>query len=119
MLRITRLRCLKYCGRTTYAPPALKDLEKGVVLGRHAIRNAMIPVVTVFGLNIGSLFSGTVIIEIIFNLPGIGRGLVLAMFSRDLQMIEIYIMYFAIVALVANLVVDLTYGLLDPRIRYS
>ncbi len=119
MLRITRAQMLEVLREDYIRTARAKGLRERVVLGRHAIRNAMIPVVTVFGLNIGSLFSGTVIIEIIFNLPGIGRGLVFAMFSRDLQMIEIYIMYFAIVALVANLVVDLTYGLLDPRIRYS
>ncbi len=119
MLRITRTQMLEVMKEDYIRTARAKGMKERVVISRHAIRNAMIPVVTVFGLNIGSLFSGTVIIEIIFNLPGIGRGLIFAMFTRDLQMIELYIIYFAIVALVANLIVDLTYGLLDPRIRYS
>jgi peptide/nickel transport system permease protein len=119
MLRITRTQMLEVMREDYIRTARAKGMRERVVIGRHAIRNAMIPIVTVFGLNIGSLFSGTVIIEIIFNLPGIGRGLIFSMFTRDLQMIELYIIYFALVALVANLLVDLTYGLLDPRIRFS
>ena len=59
------------------------------------------------------------VIETIFNLPGVGRGLIQGVFTRDLPLIEAYIMYFAVVALAANLLVDLTYGWLDPRIRYE
>ena len=96
-----------------------KGLAERVVIMKHAVRNALLPVVTVGGTQIGFLFSGTIVIETLFNLPGLGRGLINALNTRDLPVIQIYIMYFALVALVANLIVDLTYAWLDPRIRYA
>ena len=74
---------------------------------------------TVAGFQIGFLFSGTIVIETLFNVPGIGRGLIRAITIRDLPMIQAYVMYFALIALIANLIVDVTYAWLDPRIRYG
>tara|TARA_Y100000590_G_scaffold286524_1_gene322346 strand:- start:534 stop:857 length:324 start_codon:yes stop_codon:yes gene_type:complete len=96
-----------------------KGVAERVVILRHGLRNALLPVVTYAGFQFGILFSGTVVIELIFNLPGIGRGLVDALFLNDLPTIQAYIMYFAFVSLAINLVVDLTYAWLDPRIRYE
>ena len=92
---------------------------KGWSSSNTAYANALLPVVTYAGFQFGILFSGTVVIELIFNLPGIGRGLIEALFLRDLPTIQAYIMYFALVSLAINLVVDLTYAWLDPRIRYE
>lgn len=119
LLRMTRTQLLEVLREEYVRTARAKGLTENVVIVRHAMRNALLPVVTVGGLQIGGLFSGAVVIETIFNLPGVGRGLIQAVFTRDLPLIEAYVMYFAVVALVANLLVDLTYGWLDPRIRYE
>lgn len=119
LLRMTRTQLLEVLREDYVRTARAKGLTENVVITRHAMRNAFLPVVTVGGLQIGGLFSGAVVIETIFNLPGVGRGLIQGVFSRDLPLIEAYVMYFAVVALVANLLVDLTYGLIDPRIRYE
>ncbi len=92
--------------------------ERNVVL-RHAMRNALIPVITVAGLMIGRLLGGAVISEIIFAIPGIGRAAVDAIFGRDYPIIQGAVLLMAGVVLVVNLVVDLLYAMVDPRIRYS
>ena len=118
LLRMTRTQLLEVLWEDYVRTARAKGLAESVVIVRHAMRNALLPVVTVAGLQIGGLFSGAVVIETIFNLPGVGRGLIQGVFTRDLPLIEAYVMYFAVVALVANLFVDLTYAWLDPRIRY-
>ena len=119
LVRMTRAQLLEVLREDYVRTARAKGLgEKAVVL-RHAVRNALLPVITIGGTQIGFLFSGTVIIETIFNLPGVGRGLISALNSRDLPSIQVYIMYFAMIALVANLIVDLMYAWLDPRIRYA
>ena len=119
LMRITRGQLLEVMRqdyvRTAYA----KGLAERVVILRHAVRNSLLPVVTLAGSQIGALLSGTVAIELIFNLPGVGRALISAVRIRDLPVIEVYVMYFAVVVLVVNLFIDLTYGLLDPRIQYE
>ena len=119
LLRITRTQLLEVLREDYVRTARAKGLAERVVIMKHAVRNALLPVVTVGGTQIGFLFSGTIVIEILFNLPGLGRGLINALNTRDLPVIQIYIMYFALVALVANLIVDLTYAWLDPRIRYA
>ena len=116
---MTRTQLLEVLREDYVRTARSKGLSENVVTVRHALRNALLPVVTVGGLQLGGLFTGAVIVETIFNLPGIGRGLIQGVFSRDLPLIEAYIMYFTVVALVANLLVDLTYAWLDPRIRYE
>ena len=96
-----------------------KGLSEKIVIWRHAVRNALLPIVTIAGFQIGGLLSGTVVIETVFNIPGVGLGLVRGLNSRDLPLIQAYILYFATMALVVNLIVDLTYAWLDPRIRYE
>ena len=119
LMRITRAQLLEVMRqdyvRTAYA----KGLTGRVVIIRHAVRNSLLPVVTLAGSQIGALLSGTVAIELIFNLPGVGRALIGAVRIRDLPVIEVYVMYFAVVVLAVNLVIDLTYGWLDPRVRYD
>ena len=119
LLRITRTQLLEVLREDYVRTARAKGLAERVVIMKHAVRNALLPVVTVGGTQIGFLFSGTIVIETLFNLPGLGRGLINALNTRDLPVIQIYIMYFALVALAANLIVDLTYAWLDPRIRYA
>jgi peptide/nickel transport system permease protein len=96
-----------------------KGLAEGVIVRRHALKNALIPVVTIVGLQIGRLFGGAVIIESVFALPGMGRLAAEAILFRDSPMLQGSVLILALAVLVANLVTDLLYAFLDPRIRYS
>jgi peptide/nickel transport system permease protein len=96
-----------------------KGLADRQVVLRHAMQNALIPVITVAGLMIGRLLGGAVISEIIFAIPGIGRATVDAIFGRDYPTIQGAVLLIAGVVLVVNLIVDLLYAMIDPRIRYS
>ena len=96
-----------------------KGIGSWQVLLRHAFRNSSFGLITVVGLNLGALIGGTVIVESIFALPGIGQMLLQAINTRDFVVVQAVVVVFAIVAVVANLVVDLLYALLDPRIRYG
>lgn len=96
-----------------------KGLGEYEVVARHMMRNALIPVVTLFGLQVGTVISGTVIIESIFNLPGMGRMLINAITRRDYPVVQGLILAFGSVIVIVNLITDLTYGLLDPRISYK
>jgi len=101
--------------RTAWA----KGLREGVVVLKHSLKNAIIPVVTIFGIQFAQIFSATVIIENIFQLPGVGRFLFDAILQRDYPVIQgINLVVVSIIVLI-NLTVDLVYGVLDPRIRYS
>jgi peptide/nickel transport system permease protein len=100
---------------TAYA----KGLDSYSVIYFHALRNALIPVVTLLGLQVGNLISGSVIVETIFGLPGIGRTTVDAILSRDLPVLQATVLIIALMVLLANLITDIVYGWLDPRIRYS
>ena len=96
-----------------------KGIGSWQVLLRHAFRNSSFGLITVVGLNLGALIGGTVIVESIFALPGIGQMLLQAINTRDFIVVQAVVVVFAIVAVVANLIVDLLYALLDPRIRYG
>jgi peptide/nickel transport system permease protein len=93
-------------------------LERAVVL-RHALRNALLPVITIIGIELLVLFGGLVVVETVFTIPGIGRFLVDAITHRDYPSIQALIFVFAAFVLVVNLLVDIVYGVLDPRIRYA
>ncbi|MEZ4415508.1 MAG: ABC transporter permease [Gemmatimonadota bacterium] len=96
-----------------------KGLSERAVVGVHAIRNALIPVLSVMALNLAGLFSGAVITETVFAWPGIGRMFVQAMFARDYPLLMGILMLGSLMVIVFNLVADLLYGVLDPRIRYE
>ncbi|GAI42496.1 unnamed protein product [marine sediment metagenome] len=101
--------------RTAWA----KGLRERVVIIRHALKNALIPVITTIGIQIPTLIGGTVIVEQIFCLPGMGDLIVQSTIVRDYTMISGILLFFAVIMLLINLVVDLTYGFLDPRIHYK
>jgi peptide/nickel transport system permease protein len=94
-----------------------KGLPESVVIGKHALRNAMLPIVTVLGLSLPGLIGGSVIVESIFAIPGMGQLMVQAVFERDYPVIMGNLVIVAILTLFANLLADLAYGLVDPRIR--
>jgi peptide/nickel transport system permease protein len=95
-----------------------KGLTERVILSRHALKNGLIPVATVLGLQLGGLVGGAVITEYVFALPGVGRLVVDAVFARDYPLVQGVILLIALGYIGTNLLVDLVYGLLDPRIRY-
>ncbi len=94
-----------------------KGLSRYVVITRHAVRNALLPVVTVIGFRIAFLFSGTIVIETIFALPGLGRLFVDSVFRVDYQVVQSIVVLLAALVVLSNLVTDLAYALIDPRIR--
>ena len=116
MVRSTMLEVL----REDYIRTArAKGLKSSTVLIRHALRNALLPVVTLAGLQLGALLGGTVIIETLFNLPGVGRATIQAINTRDYPLVQFVVLLFATIFLTVNLTIDLAYGVLDPRIRYG
>ena len=96
-----------------------KGLGNRVVLMRHALRNALIPIVTVIGINVGILLGGSAVIETVFVLPGVGQLVVRSLYNRDLPVIQGLILYVAVIYVLVNLLVDVIYTYLDPRLRPS
>ena len=96
-----------------------KGLPSRVVIGRHSLRNALLPILTVAGVQAGTLLAGAVIVEDIFVLPGIGSRMVDAIFGREWITVQTIVTLFAIMILTLNLVIDALYSWLDPRIRYE
>lgn len=96
-----------------------KGLPRTAVILRHAVRNALLPLVTVIGFNIAFLLSGTIVIETVFALPGIGRLFTDAVFRLDYQVVQSLVVVLAVLVVVANLITDLVYAFIDPRIRLS
>jgi peptide/nickel transport system permease protein len=95
-----------------------RGIGERTVVYSHALRNALIPVVTIAGLQIGWLLNGSILIERVFSLPGIGDLLITAIFQRDYAVIQGVVLFIAFVFVTVNLVVDIVYALIDPRIRY-
>jgi peptide/nickel transport system permease protein len=96
-----------------------KGLSERVVIGKHALRNAMLPIVTILGLSLPGLIGGSVIVESVFAIPGMGQLMVQAVFERDYPVIMGNLVIVASLTLIANLIADLAYGMVDPRIRVS
>ncbi len=117
--RITRSAMLEVLHDDYIRTARAKGLSERIVIFRHALKNALLPVVTVFGYEFGRLISGTVIIEVIFLVPGMGRLLVTSIFNRDFPMIQAVVLLIAVIVLILNVIMDLIYAWLNPRIRYS
>lgn len=96
-----------------------KGLSRSAAIWRHALRNALLPYVTVMGLQFGGLLGGVVITESVFGVPGIGRLIVSAIFNRDFPLLQGGVLLFAVVVVVVNLITDLLYALMDPRVSYQ
>jgi peptide/nickel transport system permease protein len=119
VLRMTRSAMLEVLGQDYVKTARAKGLAERLVLMRHALKNAMIPVVTVVGVQMGTLFGGTVVIEQIFGLPGMGWTFVNGIYQRDYPTVQGAVLMLALTFVLVNLLVDLMYAYLDPRIRYG
>ena len=119
IMRLTRSSLLEVLHTDYVRTARSKGLRESLVVSRHALKNSMIPVVTVIGLQVATLLGGTVIIEQIFALPGVGRYYFEALFSRDYVVVQSLTLYVGVAVILMNLLVDIMYAWLDPRIRYS
>jgi len=116
VMRMVRATMLEVLGQDYVRTARAKGVKRKVVITRHALRNSLIPVVTVIGFEVGILMGGSAIVEIIFGLPGLGNVLINAIFNRDYPVVQGATMLLAFIFIFANLLVDLLYGVLDPRI---
>jgi peptide/nickel transport system permease protein len=119
LTRLTRSSMLEVLNQDYVRTARAKGLRDRVVLMRHALRNALIPIVTVIGINVGILLGGSAVIETVFVLPGVGQLVVRSLYNRDLPVIQGLILYVAVVYVLVNLLVDVLYTYLDPRLRPS
>ena len=117
--RVTRSSMMEILREDYMRTARAKGLRELMVLSRHGLKNAVLPVLTISGWQFGRLFGGTVIIEKIFLIPGVGQLLIDAIYQRDFPTIQAVIVIVALSIVVVNLLVDLLYGWLDPRIRYA
>ncbi len=117
VMRMTRATMLEVLGQDYVRTARAKGAGERSITYHHALRNALIPVVTVIGLQVGTLMSGAAIVETIFGLPGVGYTLIQAIFARDYPLVQTTTMLLATIFVLLNLGVDLLYGVIDPRIK--
>jgi len=117
--RMTRSAMLEVLGEDYIRTARAKGLSRLRVIGLHALRNALIPVVTVIGLQVGVLFTGAILTETIFSWPGVGKWLIEAIFRRDYPVLQGGTLLLGVMVMSVNLLVDLAYGLINPRIRHT
>ena len=119
MTRMVRSSLLDVLQQDYIRTAMSKGLSWPTVVTRHALRNALIPVVTLIGTQVGALLSGAVVTETIFSLPGVGRLFIQAVTQRDYAMVQVVILFIALVVSLSNLIVDLLYAVVDPRVGYE
>ena len=119
LARTTRSAVLEVLREEYVKTARAKGVGEGGVLFRHALRNAMIPVITVAGIQLGQLMAGSIVLETVFYLPGLGRLAIGAISARDLPVVQGVVLFVASMIVVINVAVDVLYGFLDPRIRYE
>ena len=117
--RVSRSSMLEVLRQDFIRTERAKGLSERMVIYKHAVRNAMVPVVTVIGLNVGLLLAGAILTETVFSWPGIGRLVVNAVYERDYPLVVGCILVFAIVFVIVNLITDILYTRIDPRIQYE
>lgn len=117
IFRITRASVLDVLDEDYVRTAEAKGLTAGVIRGRHVLRNAMLPVLTIIGLQVGALLAGAILTETVFNFPGIGEALATSFSARDYAVLQILILMAAVVFVIVNLVVDILYAVVDPRVR--
>lgn len=115
--RVTRTSMLDVLGQDFMRTAEAKGLKRWAIIIGHGLRNALIPIITIAGSQLGDIFTGSVLIETVFSMPGIGSTLVTAINNRDLPLIEGGVMYIALICVVVYLLVDILYAVVDPRIR--
>ena len=119
LARLTRSSMLEVLRQEYVTTARAKGLREWAVIGRHAFKNALIPVVTIFGLQFGQLLAGTVVVETVFARPGLGRLIVDGILNKDFPMVQGVVLVVAVSYVLVNLLVDVLYAVLDPRIRYA
>ena len=119
LTRVTRSSVLEILREDFVRTARAKGLREHLVVYKHAVRNALIPIVTVIGIYVGLLLGGSVLVEVVFSRPGLGKLLVGSMTTRDYVTVQSTLVVFAGVIVLVNLVVDLLYGFIDPRVRYD
>lgn len=119
LARFTRSSMLETLREDYVRTARAKGLKEFLVIGRHAFKNSLIQVVTVAGLQIGGLLSGSVLVETVFSIPGLGRLLVDSINYRDYKVVQALLLFFAIEYIVVNLIVDVLYGVLNPKVRFD
>jgi peptide/nickel transport system permease protein len=119
LARLTRSSMLEVLRQDYVRVARAKGLRDFVVMSRHALKNAMLPVVTLFGLQLGFLLGGTVVLESIFSLPGLGTFLLNSVIIKDYPQVQGTVLFFAVIIVLINLAVDLSYVWFDPRVRYG
>jgi peptide/nickel transport system permease protein len=117
--RMTRSSMLEVMGLDYMRTARAKGLNERRVVFRHAMRNALLPIVTIIGLQLGALLSGAILTETIFGLTGVGKTLYDAITARDYTVVQAFTLVIAVVFVMVNLIVDVSYAVLDPRIRLS
>jgi peptide/nickel transport system permease protein len=117
--RLIRANLIDVMGQEYILTARSKGLSRQLVIGRHAMKNALIPVITIIGLQFGNMLAGAVVIEVLFARQGIGRLLVDAILQRDFPMVQAIVLFIAVFYVMSNLLVDVSYAFLDPRIRYE
>jgi ABC-type dipeptide/oligopeptide/nickel transport system permease component len=115
--RVTRSGVVEAVGEDYVRTARAKGLGEKLVLGKHVLRNALVPVITIVGTDFGSYLSGSVLTESIFGWPGLGRFIVQGILKRDFPVIQGSVLFMAVVFVIVNLLVDVSYGIIDPRIR--
>ena len=118
-MRVTRSAMLDVLDAEYIKMARLKGASEGVVVWKHALKNALIPVIGLSGMQLSHMIGGAVIVESIFSWPGLGSLLVDAVFARDYPLIQAGVLFISTVMISMNLIVDLLYGVIDPRIRYN
>jgi peptide/nickel transport system permease protein len=116
--RIVRTSVIEVMGEDFIRTARAKGLKESAVLINHALGNAAVPIVTIIGVSIAMLIGGVVVTESVFNIPGMGRLVLEAVLARDYPIIQALILLFSTIYVLINLVIDVLYSLLDPRIRY-
>jgi peptide/nickel transport system permease protein len=119
LARITRATMLEVMRQDFVRTARAKGLPRAMVVGKHALKNVLVPVVTVVGISFGLLLSGSIVIETVYALPGVGRLMATAIFGRDYPLIQGALLLTATALVLLNLATDLLYAALDPRIRYD
>jgi ABC-type dipeptide/oligopeptide/nickel transport system permease component len=119
LARVTRSSMLEVLGSDLVRTARAKGLREGLVVGRHALRNALIPIITVLGLDFGYYLTGSILTETIFSWPGLGRYVVTAITRRDLPAIQGAVLFLSVVFVLVNLITDLAYAKADPRVAYD
>jgi peptide/nickel transport system permease protein len=119
LTRLTRSSMLEVIQQDYIRTAWSKGLKERLIIGRHTIKNALIPVVTVIGLQIAYIFGGSVLIETVFNINGIGRLMTQSVMQQDFLVIQAGTLIIAVMVVLSNLIVDISYGWLDPRIRFD